>query len=123
MNNQLPNWQNPQKPAELTYNRLVQSILDGSLQPNSLLPNERQLAEALGLTRSTLREALQRLSANGLVDILGLKHLKEWREYVACVKIEDQGTFNEHIHNEEALSEKFRLSYQLTCRDNSCLNV
>jgi GntR family negative regulator for fad regulon and positive regulator of fabA len=67
--NQLPNWQSPQKPAELTYHRLVQSILDGSLPANNLLPNEHELADALGVTRSTLREALQRLSANGLVEI------------------------------------------------------
>lgn len=65
----LPTWSSPLKPAELTYHRLVQSILDGSLPANSLLPNEHDLAEALGVTRSTLREALQKLSANGLVEI------------------------------------------------------
>jgi GntR family negative regulator for fad regulon and positive regulator of fabA len=67
--NNLPSWSTPQKPVEITYHRLVQSILDGSLPADSTLPNEHQLAEALGVTRSTLREALQRLSANGMVEI------------------------------------------------------
>ncbi|GAB4470974.1 MAG: fatty acid metabolism transcriptional regulator FadR [Anaerolineae bacterium] len=64
-----PEWTAPAKPAELTYNRLVEAILEGTFPPNSTLPGERQLAEMLGVTRSTLREALQRLSANGWVEI------------------------------------------------------
>jgi len=67
--NNLPSWSTPQKPVEITYHRLVQSILNGSLPADSNLPNEHQLAEALGVTRSTLREVLQRLSANGMVEI------------------------------------------------------
>ncbi|MCE5209376.1 MAG: GntR family transcriptional regulator [Chloroflexi bacterium] len=69
MNTSLPSWSRPQKPAELTYQSLVNSILDGSLPANSTLPNEHQLAEALGVTRSTLREAMQKLSANGMIEI------------------------------------------------------
>jgi len=65
----LPEWTAPDKPAELTYNRLIEAILDGAFPPNSVLPGERQLAEMLGVTRSTLREALQRLSADGWVEI------------------------------------------------------
>ncbi|MGF1504554.1 MAG: fatty acid metabolism transcriptional regulator FadR [Chloroflexi bacterium] len=68
MNNQ-PDWSAPAKPAELTYTRLIDAILDGSFPANSILPGERQLAEKLGVTRSTLREALQRLAADGWVEI------------------------------------------------------
>ncbi len=64
-----PEWTVPSKPAELTYNRLVDAILEGAFPPNSTLPGERQLAEMLGVTRSTLREALQRLAANGWLEI------------------------------------------------------
>lgn len=63
------NWPAPAKPAELTYNRLVDAILDGTFPANSTLPAERQLAEMVGVTRSTLREALQRLAADGWLDI------------------------------------------------------
>ena len=66
---QSPQWPAPPKPAELTYNRLVEAILDGTFPANSALPGERQLAEMLGVTRSTLREALQRLAADGWLDI------------------------------------------------------
>jgi len=67
--NTFPEWTSPGKPSEITYNRLVESILNGALPTNSHLPNELQLAEALGVTRSTLREALQRLEANGMIEI------------------------------------------------------
>ena len=67
--NNLPDWPAPQKPVEIAYNRLLTSILDNTLPAGSLLPAERQLAESLGVTRSTLREAMQRLSANGLVEV------------------------------------------------------
>jgi GntR family transcriptional regulator, negative regulator for fad regulon and positive regulator of fabA len=69
MNPSLPAWPTPQKPSEIAYKHLLKSILDGSMPADSLLPSEVQLAEALGVTRSTLREALQRLAANGMVEI------------------------------------------------------
>lgn len=62
-------WAAPARPAELTYNRLVEAILDGTFPANSTLPAERELADKLGVTRSTLREALQRLAADGWLDI------------------------------------------------------
>jgi GntR family negative regulator for fad regulon and positive regulator of fabA len=64
-----PSWSAPDKPAELTTQRLIDAILDGTFPANSTLPAERQLAELLGVTRSTLREALQRLAADGWLDI------------------------------------------------------
>jgi GntR family negative regulator for fad regulon and positive regulator of fabA len=64
-----PDWTAPTKPAELTYNRLIDAILDGTFPPNSFLPAERQLSEMLGVTRSTLRETLQRLAADGWLEI------------------------------------------------------
>jgi GntR family negative regulator for fad regulon and positive regulator of fabA len=62
-------WDSPQKPAELTENRLVEAILDGSFPINTSLPPERELSERLGVTRPTLREALQRLSRDGWIEI------------------------------------------------------
>lgn len=62
-------WEAPYKPAELTENRLVEAILDGTFAINSTLPPERDLAEQLGITRPTLREALQRLSRDGWLEI------------------------------------------------------
>lgn len=63
------NWQPPPKPAELTENRLVASFLDGTFPIDSNLPAERELAARLGVTRPTLREALQRLARDGWLEI------------------------------------------------------
>jgi len=47
--------------------RLRGAILDGTFPPGSRLPAERALAEALDVTRITLRGALARLTARGLI--------------------------------------------------------
>ena len=57
------------KPTELAEARLLQLILNDEFPPNSILPAERTLAEQLGVTRPTLREALQRLARDGWLDI------------------------------------------------------
>lgn len=62
-------WQPTPKPAEVAESRLVQAILDGKFPINSTLPAERELAHLLGITRPTLREALQRLSRDGWLEI------------------------------------------------------
>ncbi|MGW0178864.1 FadR/GntR family transcriptional regulator [Nocardia sp. NPDC003345] len=51
------------------YDQLVDDVLTGELPPGSALPAERQLAEALGVSRPTVREAVQRLARAGLVEI------------------------------------------------------
>ncbi|MFI5717240.1 FadR/GntR family transcriptional regulator [Nocardia sp. NPDC051750] len=51
------------------FDQLVDDVLTGELPPGSALPAERQLAEALGVSRPTVREAVQRLARTGLVDI------------------------------------------------------
>ncbi len=65
----MPSWEIPPKPAELIEKRLVDAILDGTFPVNSNLPPERELSENLGVTRPTLREALQRLSRDGWIEI------------------------------------------------------
>jgi GntR family negative regulator for fad regulon and positive regulator of fabA len=63
------NWSVPEKPAELTESRLVAAFLDGTFPVESNLPAERELALQLGVTRPTLREALQRLARDGWIEI------------------------------------------------------
>jgi GntR family negative regulator for fad regulon and positive regulator of fabA len=62
-------WEAPLKPAELTEKRLIEAILEGHFPIDSTLPAERELASQLGVTRPTLREALQRMARDGWVDI------------------------------------------------------
>ncbi|MCA9876631.1 MAG: FadR family transcriptional regulator [Thermomicrobiales bacterium] len=49
--------------------RLVDHLLSGNIAPGSRLPSERQLAEAFGVGRSAVREALAALSLIGLIEI------------------------------------------------------
>ncbi|WP_425101914.1 GntR family transcriptional regulator [Tropicibacter sp. S64] len=48
--------------------RLEEGIGDGILPPNSSLPPERELAEITGLSRVTVRKAIQELVRDGLVE-------------------------------------------------------
>jgi len=50
--------------------KLTRGILEGIYPSGSRLPTERELAESFGSTRTTVREALKRLEALGLVRIL-----------------------------------------------------
>lgn len=62
-------WTTPERPNELTENRLIQAILDGTFAVGTNLPGERELAEQLGITRPTLRTVLQRLARDGWLEI------------------------------------------------------
>ena len=76
-------WQPVQKPAEMAESRLLEAILSGHFPINSNLPGERELAEQIGVTRPTLREALQRLARDGWLDIQHGKPTRVrdyWRE-------------------------------------------
>lgn len=62
-------WKPPSRPGEITEARLTQAILDNTFPIDSFLPGERQLAEMLGVTRPTLREAMQRMERDGWLEI------------------------------------------------------
>jgi GntR family transcriptional regulator, transcriptional repressor for pyruvate dehydrogenase complex len=49
--------------------RLEEALLDGSFPANAKLPSERELADRYGVSRNTVREAIQQLGARGLVHI------------------------------------------------------
>jgi GntR family negative regulator for fad regulon and positive regulator of fabA len=65
----MPKWNRVQKPAEIAEERLLDAILSGRFAVNANLPAERDLAAQVGVTRPTLREALQRLARDGWLDI------------------------------------------------------
>ena len=53
--------------ADRAANTLRRRMLSGELAPGSTLPGERELSEQMGVSRLTLRTALTRLEAEGLV--------------------------------------------------------
>ncbi len=54
---------------EDVFDQLFGEVVDGELAAGDPLPSERRLAEVLGVSRPAVREALQRLSAAGLVEV------------------------------------------------------
>ncbi|RKF19756.1 fatty acid metabolism transcriptional regulator FadR [Alginatibacterium sediminis] len=48
---------------------IIESIWNNRFAPGTILPAERELAEVIGVTRTTLREVLQRLARDGWLTI------------------------------------------------------
>jgi len=55
------------RPRQQVESQIKQAILDGEFNPGERLPSETRLAEAFGVSRATVREALRALVENGLV--------------------------------------------------------
>ncbi|NPE50969.1 fatty acid metabolism transcriptional regulator FadR [Dickeya dadantii] len=58
-----------QSPAGFAEEYIIESIWNNRFPPGSILPAERELSELIGVTRTTLREVLQRLSRDGWLTI------------------------------------------------------
>lgn len=57
------------KVSDKISDQIIKLIVDGKLKPGDRLPGERQLIEMLGVGRSSLREALNRLETLGYIEI------------------------------------------------------
>ncbi|RMD49035.1 MAG: FCD domain-containing protein [Alphaproteobacteria bacterium] len=57
----------PERLSRTVARQIEELILRGILRPGERLPGERELAERLGVSRPSLREALTELEADGLV--------------------------------------------------------
>lgn len=55
--------------AEQVATHIRDAILGGTFAPGDSLPSERELADQFGVNRSSVREALHRLEASGLVEM------------------------------------------------------
>ena len=53
--------------ADAIMDQVERSILEGKVRPGQKLPSERSLAEEFDVSRPTVREAIQKLEARGLV--------------------------------------------------------
>lgn len=54
--------------TDVVVNGIKRMIVEGELAPNAKLPIEKQLAEVLGVSRSSLREGVRALSLLGVVE-------------------------------------------------------
>ena len=57
----------PQRVADVVMGQIESMILEGSLRPGQKLPTERELSKQFGVSRPSLREAIQKLAARGLL--------------------------------------------------------
>ena len=57
-----------ERKKDQVYGQLKRAIMDGTLPPGSRLPTEKQLSRSLDVGQVTLRSALSRLEAEGLVE-------------------------------------------------------
>lgn len=55
--------------ADAVFDQLKSRILSGAMQAGARLPNERELALALGVNRASVREALKRLEFLELIEV------------------------------------------------------
>ena len=60
---------NSQNLHEATFQILKSLLVEGKIAPGSKL-NERELAESLKVSRTPIREAIRRLAADGLVELI-----------------------------------------------------
>ena len=58
-----------QSPAGFAEEYIIESIWNNRFSPGTILPAERELSELIGVTRTTLREVLQRLARDGWLTI------------------------------------------------------
>ncbi|MGB3661534.1 FadR/GntR family transcriptional regulator [Mycolicibacter algericus] len=54
---------------EHVFEQIMSEVLSGEMAPGEALPNERRLAEVLGVSRPAVREALTRLNAVGVIEV------------------------------------------------------
>jgi GntR family transcriptional repressor for pyruvate dehydrogenase complex len=60
--------QTTKRRSDQAFQQILALIIEGRLSPGSRLPGERELTETLGLSRTTLRDALNRLEARGYIN-------------------------------------------------------
>ena len=58
----------PQRRSDDAFHHIVEMIFAGRFSPGARLPSERELTGIVGVSRTTLRDALNRLEARGFVE-------------------------------------------------------
>ena len=69
--------------SDRVFVTLLEALLSGRYAPGEKLPTQRTLAADLGVTMSSVREALKRLELMGLVDVRhgSAMRVRDWREH------------------------------------------
>src|SRR5690606_4748790 len=88
--------------VELTEKKLLDHLINSETRAGSRFPTEKELGEELGVSRTVIREALNRLKAMGIIDsrtnrgsIVASPDLFQLIEKAFVPQILDQGTLRE----------------------------
>jgi GntR family transcriptional regulator, transcriptional repressor for pyruvate dehydrogenase complex len=73
----------PRLVSDHVFGELLEALLSGRYAPGEKLPTQRALAADLGVTMTSLREALKRLEQMGLVDVRhgDAMRVRDWRSH------------------------------------------
>ncbi|MGI6604781.1 MAG: FadR family transcriptional regulator [Firmicutes bacterium] len=91
--------------AQLVRNEIEQLIIGGNLEPGSRLPTEKELAEQLGVGRSSVREALRALEEKGIIEVVQGKGCFVCNDLQRGIKAQLEFLFNFEERPLEALTE------------------
>ena len=58
---------------ELFLSQLEEMILSGELEPGDRLPTERELADAMGISKTIVHEGIRELARTGFLDVASRK--------------------------------------------------
>ena len=100
------NKRSKQSLSQQLYNNLRDQILSGVLSPGQRIPSSRTLAKDLQISRTITVNALERLSAEGLLDA----RTGSGTFVTIHASFSDSGVEHDHSSPEDALSPKVRLS-------------
>ena len=74
--------------VELAVERMRERILNGDWQVGQRLPTEPELAQELGISRNTVREAMRVLAFSGLVEIRQVIQVSKVGSIAGCMVLE-----------------------------------
>jgi GntR family transcriptional regulator len=116
---------NEAAPLPLYYQikqQIKQNIVGGLLSPGTALPSERELCERYGVSRPTVRQAMQELLAEGL-----LERRRGVGTYVAQPRIQHQLTsllgFSERMERENRTPATRQLEHRVLSKTDADANV
>lgn len=96
------------------YKKIIQSIMsfieENNMKPGERLPSERALAELLDVSRTTVKEAVSVLEANGIVHIrqgvgifLAASNSEQFQKEISEILVNQKGRFQEMIELRQAI--------------------
>lgn len=96
------------------YKKIIQSLMtyieENKLKPGDRLPSERALAELLDVSRTTVKEAISVLEANGIIHIrqgvgifLAASNTEQFQKDISEILVNQKGRFQEMIELRQAI--------------------